>query len=47
MSPEVHIVLIWEKGLNKFDDILYDLKILFRLLMLDGLIGVRIFFPTT
>ena len=32
MTPEVHIVLIWEKGLNKFDDILYDLKNSFQII---------------
>ena len=26
MNAEIHIVIIWEKALNKFDQILYDLK---------------------
>ena len=32
MKSEIHIVLIWEKGLNKLDSILYDLKESFQVL---------------
>ena len=32
MQSEIHIVLIWEKGLSKLDSILYDLKDSFRIL---------------
>ena len=32
MKSEIHIVLIWEKGLNKFESILYDLKNDFKVL---------------
>ena len=32
VKSEIHIVLIWEKGLNKLDHILYDLKNSFRIL---------------
>lgn len=32
MESEIHIVIIWEKGLNKFDHILYDLKNSFQII---------------
>ena len=32
MKSEIHIVLVWEKGLKKFDAILYDLKNSFEIL---------------
>ena len=32
MTSETHIVLVWEKGLNKLDSILYDLKNDFQIL---------------
>ena len=32
MKSEIHIVIIWEKGLNKLDSILYDLKNTFQVI---------------
>ena len=32
LRPEIHIVLIWEKGMNKLDHILHDLKASFDIL---------------
>ena len=32
LKSEIHIVLVWEKGLSKLDAILYDLKNSFEIL---------------
>ena len=32
LKSEIHIVLVWEKGLNKLEPILYDLKNSFEIL---------------
>ena len=46
MKNEIHIVLIWEKGLHKLDQILYDIKNSFDILEVKKVIWNNKFFSS-
>ena len=47
MNSEIHIVLIWEKGLVQLDAILFDLKNDFQILEVNKVIWSEQFSQTT